>query len=468
MLLPEIKEREYRFKLALRMGLPIFALTIAFISNTFITTYENLHPLFYIESIILLAFSIYFIFYIIYKGFDVRITEPVSKTFTRDYLYDYLLKDIQKEKEYSLILISIDNLHDINTRYGIKNGDKVLFEVAKYIGKYFKDKKIDNFPMGHIKGGDFILGLNGKKENYNSILELFFLKSNDFKVDEIEVNISGAITDTLFSNDLNHLIENLFELQFENKNKKIVKNKNEINPNQLESYVIDAINSQSVIIMTQDIYENDNPKIKECFVKLKSSDGKILYPKSYMKVVNRLGLTIEYDLLVLQKSILNCETDLNTMISINISPTSIRNSNFLIKLKELLNDNPHLKNRIIFMLSEVEYYSHIQRYNATLQSLRRDGIKIAIDRLGSLHTSFLYLRELDIDIVRFDSSYTKDIDKLKYKSILNGFNNMAHVCGVKTWIKMVENQEIMDFIQSSDIDYIQGKALSLLEKTYED
>ena len=54
MLLPEIKEREYRFKLALRMGLPIFALTIAFISNTFITTYENLHPLFYIESIILL------------------------------------------------------------------------------------------------------------------------------------------------------------------------------------------------------------------------------------------------------------------------------------------------------------------------------------------------------------------------------------------------------------------------------
>ncbi len=468
MLLPEIKEREYRFKLALRMGLPIFALTIAFISNTFITTYENLHPLFYIESIILLAFSIYFIFYIIYKGFDVRITEPVSKTFTRDYLYDYLLKDIQKEKEYSLILISIDNLHDINTRYGIKNGDKVLFEVAKYIGKYFKDKKIDNFPMGHIKGGDFILGLNGKKENYNSILELFFLKSNDFKVDEIEVNISGAITDTLFSNDLNHLIENLFELQFENKNKKIVKNKNEINPNQLESYVIDAINSQSVIIMTQDIYENDNPKIKECFVKLKSSDGKILYPKSYMKVVNRLGLTIEYDLLVLQKSILNCETDLNTMISINISPTSIRNSNFLIKLKELLNDNLHLKNRIIFMLSEVEYYSHIQRYNATLQSLRRDGIKIAIDRLGSLHTSFLYLRELDIDIVRFDSSYTKDIDKLKYKSILNGFNNMAHVCGVKTWIKMVENQEIMDFIQSSDIDYIQGKALSLLEKTYED
>ena len=468
MLLPQTKEREYRFRLALRMGLPIFGLILALISTTIVDSYETLPPTFYFTSVILLAFSIYFIFYIIYKGFDVRITEPVSKTFTRDYLYDYLLKDIQKEKEYSLILISVDNLHDINTRYGIKNGDKVLFEVAKYIGEYLKDKKIDNFPMGHIKGGDFILGLNGKKENYNSILELFFLKSNDFKVDEIEVNISGAITDTLFSNDLNHLIENLFELQFENKNKKIVKNKNEINPNQLESYVIDAINSQSVIIMTQDIYENDNPKIKECFVKLKSSDGKILYPKSYMKVVNRLGLTIEYDLLVLQKSILNCETDLNTMISINISPTSIRNSNFLIKLKELLNDNPHLKNRIIFMLSEVEYYSHIQRYNATLQSLRRDGIKIAIDRLGSLHTSFLYLRELDIDIVRFDSSYTKDIDKLKYKSILNGFNNMAHVCGVKTWIKMVENQEIMDFIQSSDINYIQGKALSLLEKTYED
>ena len=100
MLLPETKEREYRFKLALRMGLPIFALVLAFISNTLISSYQNLQVSFYIESIILLVFSIYFIFYLIYKGFNVRITEPISNTFTRDFLYKYLKKNIKKIWEF--------------------------------------------------------------------------------------------------------------------------------------------------------------------------------------------------------------------------------------------------------------------------------------------------------------------------------------------------------------------------------
>ena len=56
MLLPQTKEREYRFKLALRMGLPIFALVFALISHTFITSKESLTTPFYIESILILFF----------------------------------------------------------------------------------------------------------------------------------------------------------------------------------------------------------------------------------------------------------------------------------------------------------------------------------------------------------------------------------------------------------------------------
>ncbi|MCD6172589.1 MAG: EAL domain-containing protein, partial [Sulfurimonas sp.] len=361
-----------------------------------------------------------------------------------------------------------DNLHDINIRYGIKNGDKVLFEVAKYIGEYLEDKKLFNFPIGHIKSGDFVLGLNGKREDFNTILELFYLKSSDFMVDDIEVNISGAITDTAFSNNLEHMIENLFEQQEENRIKKVISQKEEINPSDLELYVIDAMKLSSMTIMTQDVYENFSVVIKECFVKLKSSDGKILHPKKYMKVLNRLGLTAEYDFMVLQKSIFNCISKNNTSFAITISPTSLRNSNFLSKTKELINNNPHAKGKIIFILSEIEYYSHIDRYNSILGSLKLLGVKIAIDRVGSLHSSFLYLRDLDIDIIRFDTFYTKDIKNKNYNSIIEGLNVMAHSKGVKTWMKMIENQEIDEFAKNIGIDYKQGKELAELININED
>lgn len=463
MLLPETKEREYRFKLALRIGLPIFALVFALISSTLITTYESLQASFYFTSILLLAFSIYFILFLIYRGFDIKITDDISKAFTREYLYYYLNKEIKKHEEYSLMLISIDNLNDINTRYGLKNGDKVLYETVNYIGKYLENQKIVTFPVGHIKGGDFVIGLDGKKDDFNTILELFCLKSSEFKVNEIEVNISGAITDTSFSNTLEYLIENLFELQNENRNKKISKNKDTIKPNDLESYVIDAIENQSVEIMTQDVFQNNKVVMRECFIKLRSSNNEILHPKSYIKVVNRLGLRAEYDFLILENTIRNCIENYNKMFSIVIDPTSLRNHSFLNKTKELLRDNAHIKNRVVFMISENEYYSHTNKFNSILQSLRKEGVKICIDRLGSLHSSFLYLRELDIDMVRFDGSYTKDISTQATQSILQGFNLMAHEKGIATWLKMIENEKTKEFIQEIGIDYIQGKVLSELK-----
>jgi len=456
MLLPHAKEREYRFKLALRMGLPIFALIIAFVSDTLINSYETLQPTFYFESILLLAFSIYFIFYLIYNGFDVKITDEVSKTFTREYLYNYLENELKNNKDYSLILIEIDNLNDINITYGIKNGDKVLRKVASWIGKYLEEKDIKNFPMGHIKGGDFILGLKGDKNRYKTTLELMSLKAEDFKVDDIEVQISFSITDTNFSKDLDYMIEHLFELQ-----ENITLNTKDelLDPTELDLSVIDAIKNRNFIINTQNIFENDKSVMVECFIRLKSSDGKILFPKSYMKVINRLGLMMEFDLMIIEKSIKTFK-DRSEVFAISISPTSLRNPHFFLKLKELLLNNTSIKNRMIFILSETEYYSQINRYNDTLKSLRDMGVLIAIDRVGGIHTSFLYLRDLDVDVVRFDSYYAKNI---KNKEIVDGFNFMAHKKGVKTWLKNIEDEDLKNFAQEIGIDYLQGKYFAPLK-----
>ena len=455
MLLPQTKEREYRFKLALRMGLPIFALIIAFIFHTFVSNYSNLHISFYIEAIALLFVSIYFIFYLIYSGFEVKITDDVTKTFTREYLYKYLNKELQNKKNYTLVLLSVDNLNDINKLYGIKNGDKVLREVVQWIAKYFKDEGIDNFPLGHLKGGDFIIGLEGEKEKYATLLDLFCLKSNEFKVGDIEVKISGAITDTNYSNELDYLIEHLFELQHRRK----VIREEEINPNELEALVINAIKERNILLMKQDVYENESIAFRECFVKLKAENSKIIHPKSYIKVINKLSLGVDFDLLVLEEILKYSAADAK-IYAMNILPTSLRNEKFLSRVKELAREQGNLN--IMFILSEFEYYSHTARYNNILHSLKKLGVKIAIDRLGSIHTSFLYLRELDVDVVRFDSYYSHEEKMQKNLNIIEGFTTMAHEKGVKTWIKNIQTQQGLLLAQKVQTDYVQGKYLSEL------
>ncbi|EDZ63354.1 diguanylate cyclase/phosphodiesterase (GGDEF & EAL domains) [Sulfurimonas gotlandica GD1] len=450
------------------MGLPIFAMVLILVSHRLITSYKNLDSSFYIEVILLLAFSIYFIFYIIYKSFDIRITESVTKTFTREYLYKYLKKELKANNEYTLLLISIDNLSDINSRYGIKNGDKVLKQVVLWTSEYLKSKEITNFPMGHIKGGDFVIGLRGSKNEYSTILELMCLKSDEFTVDDIEVKISGAITDKTFSDELDYLVENLFEIQERNRNQKLLfQNTQEISPQKQESFVISAIKNRSFIVMTQDVFEDEVCVIKECFVKLKTPNSEIIHQKTYMKVLDKLGLMVDFDLMILEQNIAKCCSDSKEIFAMNISPSSLRNPSFMFRAKELLNANSEIKNRLIFLLSESHYYSQVSKYNSTLKVLRDMGVIIAIDRLGAIHTSFLYLRDLDIDMVRYDSSYTKEIKDEKYNSAIDGFNVMAHNRGVKTWIRMVDSQEIKDEAKELKIDYIQGNFMAPVEKKYE-
>ena len=466
MLLPQTKDREYRFKLALRMGLPIFALVTALLINTLISDDINITPEFYTNAILVFGFSIYFMLYIIYTGFDTRITEIVSKTFTREYLYAYLKKELKTKEEYTLLLFSIDNLHDINTTYGIKNGDKVLLNVAEFLGEYLTSKGIRLFAIGHIKGGDFVIGLDGRKVEHSTLVDMMCLKMSEFSVDDIEVKISGAITDTSYSNELEYMIENLFEIQELNKSQRLLYKTDEINPSELESLVINAIKNRKFILLSQNIYEGQKLIAKECFVKLKREDSKLIHQKSFMKVISKLGLNVEYDLMILEQNLLRCNPNEESIHAINTSPSSLRNPIFIEKAKELLRENS-TKNRIMFILSENEYYSYIEKYNAILKSFKSLGALIAIDRLGSIHTSFLYLRELDIDVVRFDSFYAKHLQKSEYESIIDGFNLMAHSLGVKTWMKLIESQELYEKAQNMKIDYTQGKYLAELEKTYE-
>ena len=464
MLLPEKKEREYRFKLALRMGLPIFGLILVLVFTTLINNYENLSAAFYIESLLLLFVSVYFILYLIYKGFDVTITDPISKTFTREYLYDYLKEQIKKHKHYTLMLVSVDNITDINEQYGIKNGDKVLRYVAKWLGEYLEKEGFSDFPLGRIKGGDFLIGLEGSASEHKVLMDLLCLKSDELKIENIEVKISSAITDTTFSKNIDHLIDHLFEQQEINRYKK-ESNGDTIDPNELESLVIEAIENQAVTIASQSVFNAEKePQFAEIFVRLEAKNGRYIYQKKYKKVINKLGLTLDFDMMLVQKVLQEIEKFQTPKVALQIATSSLRNPHFLEKMQQLAISHKDLLQRVIFLFSENEYYFKIKRFNALLDAYKKLGIGFALDHLGTLHTTFLYLRDLNIDFVRFDSNYTKEDHLMESAEIIRGFGHIAHSKGVKTWVKMIEDEEQFALAKKLEVDYFQGKYLSQMKE----
>ena len=448
----EKKERSYRFTLALRMGLPIFLMSIIALYALFSQPYSTLASLI-VLALLLFAMAVYFLFFLINQSSYEHITETVTHTFTSEYFFNRF-DDWTKGEIGTLAMISTDNLAGINERYGVKNGDDVLRAVSEQINDFFTGKEIKKLPICRYKGGDFILLLVGEKEKNSALIELFLAKHEESLVNEIEVKLSAVLLDTKHLKQPQEIVTRLYELQYANKEKKTFTDRDEIIPQELETSVLESLESQRYSVALQTIV-SEKSLISEISFKLVNKKGGLIHQSRFIPFLNRVGKIREYESSILEKTVqLACEDSRGYVIT--ISPVTLRNGLFFQHALELLQRYPDAKRKVIIMFDEKEYSAQIKRFKEQIAQYRAVGYKIALDKYGSNHTTMMYLKELEVDMVRFDPLYTRHIKEEKYQNILQGLNISAHLCGAATWIGMIEDEESDKIVQGLKINYRQG------------
>ncbi|HEX5329617.1 EAL domain-containing protein [Sulfuricurvum sp.] len=445
----EQKEREHRFALALRMGLPIFFLSSVTLFALFTQTHTTLTSLILL-SITLLGIMVYFIFYLIYQSSRENITDSVTHAFTSEYFFRLAAKHISKNT-HTIMMISVQNLWSINERYGIKNGDDALRSAVKKIDRFFREKGIDKLPIGRHKGGDFLLFLSGEKEDFIPLLELFLSKYQNYVYHEIEIRLEAVMVDSRLSNDIDHLLSRLYELNHD----RISNEKEELySINELEQEIIEALEEKRFSIGFWPVC-CDEYAVFDTTVKLIDSQQRFIHQSRYVPVLNRLNKMRYLESDVLEQIGKVCD-DKNRNFIMSVSSVTLRNPHFFEHALTLFERYPNARYKITLLFEEKEYCHQLERFAQQIAHYRKAGYKIALDRLGGYHTALLYLKELEVDVVRFDPLYSRNIKKAGYQNIIQGLNLSAHLCGTKTWIPMVEDHETDQLAQSLKINYRQG------------
>jgi len=449
----EEKERSHHFILALRMGLPIFLLSGVSLFTLFSQLHTTLSSLI-ILSLILLSMAIYFIFFLINQSNYEHITDSLTHTFTPEYFFK-LYNRWSKTQTCTLIMITIDNLALINERYGVKNGDLILKEAVVQINDFFALKEIKKLPICKYKGGSFILLLMGEKENYSSIIELFCTKYQENSINEIETWFSAVILDNKFFKDQEEVLTRLYELQYAQKDKKIEDDdSDEVIPSKFEYSVLRALKYHRYSIATQ-IICCELASIVEVTFKLIDEKGSYLHQSRFVPFLNRIGKIREYEEHLLEIVVKMASEGVICHI-ISLSAITLRNSLFFQRALELLQHYPHAQNKVVLLLDEKEYCPYIKRFREQIAQYRAVGYKIGLDRLGGNHITLMYLKEFQVDFVRFDSVYSRHIKEEKYQNIIQGLNITAHLCGATTWIGMIEDNESDKIAKQLKINYRQG------------
>ncbi len=92
--------------------------------------------------------------------------------------------------------------------------------------------------------------------------------------------------------------------------------------------------------------------------------------------------------------------------------------------------------------------------------MRARGCKFSLDDFGSGLSSFAYLRNLPVDVLKIDGQFVKDIahDPVSL-AMVKSIHEIGCLMGKQTVAEFVESQAIFDLLREIGVHYAQGYAV---------
>lgn len=159
--------------------------------------------------------------------------------------------------------------------------------------------------------------------------------------------------------------------------------------------------------------------------------------------------------------------DADQTYSINLSGASLSDSKFISALDNLLRERPQLSTHLCFEVTESVAIANIDRTQKLLSVLRQNGCQLALDDFGVGMSSFTYLKRLEVDYVKIDGSFIRDIlsDDID-REVVRLMNDFCHTVKIATVAEYVESQAIYDVVKDMGIDFAQGFCISEPQPLY--
>ncbi|MGA1939363.1 EAL domain-containing protein [Arcobacter sp. YIC-310] len=392
-----------------------------------------------------------------YLAYYDNLTSLKNKSYFEKLIYD--------KKFRTLLLLNINNFNYINTAYGFTIGDKLLKKLAKILKEKFASDNTFRF-----NSDEFALLYEEKidiKEKIKEIKEYFF--SNSINIKEIKINLTfciGAVYDN--KNLLRNSSLSLRKAKELGKNRSYILEKNtQINYETTQSFINatnlirEAIDKNSIIPFYQGIHDNKKNVITkyEVLVRIKK-ESKIISPSEFLEAAKLSGLLPDITKIIIDKSFEYMSKN-SYMFSINITEEDLSKNYLISYLKSALlihNIKPYrLTLEILEGVSSTGKKNHIKQ----LKAIKELGIKLAIDDFGREYSNFERLIDLDIDSIKIDAKYIKDIDTNKKSyEITKALSSFAKGGNISCIAEYVYTREIQEVINSLGIDYSQGYLFS--------
>jgi diguanylate cyclase (GGDEF)-like protein len=201
----------------------------------------------------------------------------------------------------------------------------------------------------------------------------------------------------------------------------------------------------------------------EVLVRLRDPDGQLVPPMAFIPAAERYNLMPSIDQWVIQHALQMLASRRtrgrgdDIALAINLSGQSLGNDEVLATIRRLLDETGIAPTSLCFEITETAAITNLAAASRFMHQLRQLGCQFSLDDFGSGLSSFGYLSNLEVNYIKIDGHFVKNIllDPLS-RSIVDAINRIGHVMGISTIAEFVESEEIAAELEKLGIDYIQG------------
>ena len=149
-------------------------------------------------------------------------------------------------------------------------------------------------------------------------------------------------------------------------------------------------------------------------------------------------------------------------VSVNVSARQFRDPGFVTGVRQVLAESGLAPSLLQLELTESVLLGRDDRIQAELTELKRLGVRLAIDDFGTGYSSLSYLRELPMDVLKIDKSFTDGIAVSHGRlALVEVIVRMARTLGLTVTAEGIESETQRELLISLGCETGQGY---LLEK----
>ncbi len=407
--------------------------------------------------------------------------DTLTKLPNRRMFLDRLELEIKKAHRAGLIMallfIDLDNFKEINDTLGHDMGDLLLEEAARRISGCVRESDT----VARLGGDEFTVILSELDDvnNIDRITECILSGlSQPIQLQQEEIYVSASVGITLYPEDatnVEELLKNADQAMYAAKNAgrnrfsyftQSMQEAAQIKL-QLTRDLRDAVSTMNFKVVYQPIVNLRTGRIEkaEALIRWQHPEQGLISPAQFIPLAEESGLIIEIGDWIFRevarqlKHFMSLHNNFSLRISVNMSPVQFRDAgDSVIKTWfDYLHELGLPEHSIIIEITEGLLLDASDAIIDKLRAFHDAGIQIALDDFGTGYSSLSYLKKFEIDYLKIDQSFVRDLTADPSDMALSeAIIIMAHKLGLEVIAEGIETEAQRRFLTGADCDYGQG------------